>query len=109
VHRLDAARVYRLALEKAPAGSRLHAVADEGVALREIATVIGRQLNLPVISVRSEQAGEHFGALARFVALDCPASSALTQQLLGWRPAQPGLIEDLEHPHYFASVPTPAR
>jgi len=109
VHRLDAARVYRLALEKAPAGSRLHAVADEGVALCDIAAVIGRQLNLPVISVRSDQAAQHFGALTRFVALDCPASSALTQQLLEWRPAQPGLIEDLEQAHYFASVPAAAR
>jgi nucleoside-diphosphate-sugar epimerase len=101
VHRLDAADLVRLALEKAPAGSRVHAVAEEGVPAREIAEVIGRQLDVPVVSVEPEQAGEHFGWIGTFFAMDLPASSTLTRQLLGWTPTHPGLIEDLEAGHYF--------
>jgi nucleoside-diphosphate-sugar epimerase len=100
-HTLDAAHLFRLALEKAPAGSRLHAVGDEGVPLREIAEVIGRQLNLPVASIPAEQAGEHFGFLGAIVSLDNPTSSTRTQELLGWQPTHPGLIDDLEEGHYF--------
>ncbi len=101
VHRLDAARLFRLALEAAPAGSRLHGVGDEGIALRDIAAVIGRRLDLPVVSITTEEASEHFGFLSLVVPLDNPTSSVLTQQLLGWRPANPGLIPDLEeHRHY---------
>lgn len=101
VHRLDAARLYRLALEAAPAGSRLHAIGDEGVPFREIADVIGRRLGVPVSGRTSEEAAGHFGWLARFAAKDSPASSALTQKLLGWRPEQPALIPDLESEAYF--------
>jgi nucleoside-diphosphate-sugar epimerase len=101
VHRLDAAHLFRLALESAPAGSRLHAVADEGVPVREIAGVIGRRLDVPVVSVPVEQAGEHFGFLGNIFSLDCPASSTLTQQRLGWRPVQPGLLADLDQDYYF--------
>jgi nucleoside-diphosphate-sugar epimerase len=103
VHRLDAAHLFRLTLEKAPAGSALHAVADEGVPIRAIAEVIGRHLDLPVISIPADQASEHFGMLAGFLAADNPASSTLTRELLGWQPTHPGLIEDLEKGHYFHS------
>jgi len=101
VHRLDAAHLYRLALESAKAGSRFHAVADEGVPVRDIAGVIGRRLNVPVVALPVEEAGDHFGWLAPFFSTDCPASSALTQQRLGWHPVQPGLLEDLDQGHYF--------
>ncbi|HEX2618937.1 MAG TPA: SDR family oxidoreductase [Phototrophicaceae bacterium] len=101
VHRLDAAQLYRLALESASAGSLLHAVGDEGVTSHEIAEVIGHHLNLPVISVPVDQAGEHFGWLGAFFALDMPASSKLTQQRFDWHPVQPGLIADLGQDHYF--------
>ena len=101
VHRLDAAHLFRLALEKAPAGSVLHAVADEGVPVRAIAEVIGRHLDLPVVAIAPEDAGAHFGFLAAFLGLDSPASSALTRELLGWQPTHPGLIDDLEQGHYF--------
>jgi nucleoside-diphosphate-sugar epimerase len=101
VHRLDAAHLFRLALEKAPAGSRLHAVADEGVPIRAIAEVIGRHLDLPVVSVPADEASEHFGFLAGFLAADNPVSSALTRELLGWQPTHPGLIEDLDKGYYF--------
>jgi nucleoside-diphosphate-sugar epimerase len=97
VHVLDAAPLFRLAVEQAPAGSRLHAVGDEGVPIRDIAEVIGRHLNLPTASVPPED----FGFLGQILAIDQPASSALTRELLGWRPSQPGLIEDLEKGHYF--------
>jgi len=103
VHRLDSARLFRLALEQAPAGSTLHAVADEGVPIRAIAEVIGRHLNLPVASVPRGNAGEHFTWLAAFLAADSPASSALTRDLLGWQPTHPGLIDDLDQGHYFSS------
>jgi len=103
VHRLDAARLYRLALEKGSAGARYHGVADEGVPTREIAEVIGRHLNLPVVSKSPEEAAKHFGWLAYFFGIDGPASSKLTQQQLGWHPAQPGLIADLDHGTYFGA------
>jgi nucleoside-diphosphate-sugar epimerase len=105
VHRLDAARLFRLALETAPAGSVLHGVADEGVPVRDLAEVIGRHLNLPVVSISPEDAGAHFGWLGAFLAADAPASSALTQEEMGWHPAQPGLIADLDEGHYFQTTP----
>jgi nucleoside-diphosphate-sugar epimerase len=101
VHRLDAAHLFRLALEKAPAGSRLHAVADEAVPIRAIAEVIGRHLDVPVVAVPADDASEHFGFLAGFLAADNPVSSTLTRELLGWQPVHPGLIEDLDKGHYF--------
>jgi nucleoside-diphosphate-sugar epimerase len=100
VHRLDAARLFRLALEQAPAGSTLHAIADEGVPIRDVAEVIGQQLDVPVVSVAPERAAAHFTWLADFLALDSPASSALTRALLGWQPTQPGLVDDLGKGHY---------
>jgi nucleoside-diphosphate-sugar epimerase len=102
VHRLDAANLYRLALENADAGSVFHAIGDEGVATREIAEVIGRHLGLPVVSIAPEDAAEHFGWMGMFFGIDAPASSALTRERLGWRPDRVGLIEDLEQGHYFA-------
>jgi nucleoside-diphosphate-sugar epimerase len=105
VHRLDAAHLSRLALEKPPAGSPLHAVADEGVPTRAIAEVIGRHLDVPVASVPAGDASEHFGFLAGFLAADNPASSTLTRELLGWQPTHPGLIDDLGEGHYFHSRP----
>jgi nucleoside-diphosphate-sugar epimerase len=104
VHRLDAAHLFRLALEEAPAGSVLHAVADEGVPIREIAEVIGRHLDLPVVAISPEDAGEHFAWLAGFLGADSPASSALTRQLVGWQPMHPGLIDDLDQGHYFHTI-----
>jgi nucleoside-diphosphate-sugar epimerase len=101
VHTLDAAHLYRLALEAAPAGTRLHGVADEGVPFRDIAAVIGRHLDVPVVGISSEEAGDHFGFLSVFASFDNPTSSALTQKVLDWHPEGPGLIEDLEAGHYF--------
>jgi nucleoside-diphosphate-sugar epimerase len=100
IHTLDAARMYRLALEMAPAGTRLHGVADEGAPFRDIAGVIGRHLNVPTVSISAE-AADHFGFLAGFAALDNPTSNALTQKVLDWHPERPGLIEDLDAGHYF--------
>jgi nucleoside-diphosphate-sugar epimerase len=97
VHVLDAAALVRLAVERAPAGSVLHAVADEGVPVRDFATVIGAHLNLPTASVPADE----LGFLGMILGLDCPASSALTTELLGWRPTRAGLIEDLDKGHYF--------
>lgn len=102
VHRSDAARLFRLAIEVAPAGSVLHAVDDEGVRIREIAEAIGRNLDVPVQQVTAEEAGDQFGFLAPFIELDSPATSAITRELTGWSPAGPGLIEDLDKGHYFA-------
>ena len=99
-HVSDVARLYRLALEKHEAGAKYHAVAEEGVAMRDIAETIGRGLKLPVVSLSPEKAAAHFGWLAMFAGLDMPASSALTRQRLGWRPTGPGLIADLEQMHY---------
>jgi nucleoside-diphosphate-sugar epimerase len=101
VHRLDAAHLVRLALDQAPAGSIVHAVGEEGVPAREIAGVIGRALDVPVVSVAPEDASEHFGWVGAFFGVDIPASSALTQERLGWTPTHPGLVEDLEAGHYF--------
>jgi nucleoside-diphosphate-sugar epimerase len=101
VHRLDAARLYRLVLEKGAAGGRYHGLAEEGVPFREIADVIGRRLNVPVVSKSPEVAASHFGWFAHFAALDNPASSQRTRALLGWQPTQPGLIEDLDRARYF--------
>jgi nucleoside-diphosphate-sugar epimerase len=100
VHTLDAAHLYRLALESAPAGTRLHGVADEGVPFRDIAAVIGSHLNVPAVSIPAEEAG-HFGFLALFASLNNPTSNALTQKVLDWHPERPGLIEDLDAGHYF--------
>jgi nucleoside-diphosphate-sugar epimerase len=98
VHRLDAGRLYRLALEKGEAGARYHAIAEEGVTVRDIAEAIGRRLNVPVVSKSKEEAAGHFGWLAHFAAMDAPASSQLTQERLRWRPTAslPGMIADLD-------------
>lgn len=101
-HRRDVARLYRLALEKGVAGTAYHAVGDEGVKMRDIAEVIGRQLNVPAVSIKPEDAGAHFGWIAMFAGLDMPASSALTQEWLGWKPTEIGLIADISRPGYFA-------
>lgn len=103
--RLDAAPLYRLALEKGSAGARYQGVADEGVPFRHIAGVIGRRLNVPVVAKSAEEVANHFGWLAHFVAIDCPASGALTQKWLGWRPSQPWVIADLDSAHYFEPAP----
>jgi nucleoside-diphosphate-sugar epimerase len=103
VHTLDAARLFRLALESAPAGTRLHAVADEGVAFRRIAQTLGRNLELPGTGITQGQAEQHLGYLGGFAGLDNPTSSAHTQDLLGWHPAGPGLLEDLDAGHYFGA------
>lgn len=102
VHRLDAARLYRLALEHGTAGARYHGVGDEGIPLRTIAEVIGRHLGVPVVSKSAEEAPAHFGWMAGFAGLDIAASSALTQQRLGWQPSHVGLLADLEQGHYFS-------
>jgi nucleoside-diphosphate-sugar epimerase len=101
VHRLDAAHLYRLALEKGVAGARYNAVGEEGVALREIAESLGRGMKLPVVSKSAEEAAEHFGWLGMFVGADIPASSSLTQQRLGWRPTGPKLIDDLNQGRFL--------
>lgn len=101
VHRLDAARLFRLAAEAAPAGSRLHGVGEEGVPFREIAAAIGRQLKLPIVSIAAEDADAHFGFLSAIVSANNPTSSTLTRQRLGWRPQGPELIADIEQGHYF--------
>ena len=103
VHRLDAAHLYRLALEKGSAGARYHGVADEGVPFRDIAGVIGRRLNMPVVAKSPEEAADQFGWFAHFAAIDSPASSQRTRELLGWQPKQPGLIPDLDRPGYFGT------
>lgn len=103
VHRFDAARLYRLALEHVVAGRRYHAVAEEGVPFRDIAVVIGRRLDLPVVSRTPEEAAGHFGWFAHFAAIDNHASSECTRAALGWQPAGPGLIRDLDQPCYFES------
>jgi nucleoside-diphosphate-sugar epimerase len=95
-HVLDVARLYRLALEKAEAGSRYHAVAEEGVPVRPIAEILGRALKLPVVSISPEEAPAHFGWMGAFAGFDMPASSAITREKLGWHPTGPTLIADLE-------------
>ena len=101
VHRLDAARVYRLALEQDTGDSVLHAIAEEGIPMKHIAEIIGRRLNLPVVSQSPEEASEHFGWFAMFVGADFPTSGAHTRAALGWEPTGPGFIEDFDHPAYF--------
>jgi nucleoside-diphosphate-sugar epimerase len=101
VHVLDAARLYRLALENGTAGAKYHAVAEEGVPVREIAEAIGRGLKLPTMSLFAERVGEHFGPLGLFAGLDLVASSALTQKWLDWRPTQTNLMDDLDHARDF--------
>jgi nucleoside-diphosphate-sugar epimerase len=100
-HTLDAGRLYRLALEQAPAGSRLHAVGDEGIPVRQIAEAIGRHLGVPTATIPTPDAEAHFGWVAPTITVDNPTSSARTQQLLDWKPTHPGLIEDLDLGHYF--------
>ncbi|MFL6122937.1 SDR family oxidoreductase [Actinophytocola sp.] len=102
-HALDLAVLYRLGLEKAPAGATLRAAAEQGVTTREIAEVIGRHLGVPAVSVPGEQVAAHFGAFAPFVTLDNPTDSAETRRLLGWEPVQPGLVADLDQGHYFGA------
>jgi nucleoside-diphosphate-sugar epimerase len=101
VHRFDAATLFRLALEKGGTGARYHAVDDEGVAFRDIAAVIGRHLEVPVIAKSDAEAGAHFGWFAHFAAIDNPASSRRTRELLEWQPRQAKLIADLNGPSYF--------
>ena len=101
VHRLDAAQLFRLALEEGAAKANYHGVADEGVPFRDIAKVIGRRLNVPIVSKSPDEATSHFAWFAHFAALDNPSSSQRTRELLGWEPAQPGLISDIDRPSYF--------
>jgi len=103
VHRLDAAHLYRLVLEKGSPGARYHGIAEEGVPFKEIAGVIGRRLNLAIVSKTPEEATEHFGWFAHFAAIDNQASSQRTREQLGWQPKQPGLIPDIDRPSYFAA------
>jgi nucleoside-diphosphate-sugar epimerase len=102
VHRLDAARLFRLALEKAAPGTRLHGVAEEGVPMRAIAEVIGERLGVPVRSLAEDEAQAHFDWFARFVAIDNPTSSALTREALGWSPKESGLLMDMKESGYFS-------
>lgn len=101
VHRLDAAPLYRLALENATAGARFHGVAEEGIVFKDIAEGIGKQLNIPIVSISPEQAAGHFGWFAGFAGLDCPASNKLTRERLGWEPSHPTLLADLQKGSYF--------
>jgi nucleoside-diphosphate-sugar epimerase len=103
VHRLDAARLFRLALEQGADAGPFHAVAEQGVALRRIAELIGQRLGVPTRSMAPEDAPAHFGWMAPFVGLDCPSSSEHTRTVLGWQPTQPELLADLDHPAYFAA------
>jgi nucleoside-diphosphate-sugar epimerase len=101
VHRLDAARLYRLALERGVEEGPFHAIAEDGVPFKTIAEVIGRRLNIPVVSKSPEEAAEHFGWFAMFAGIDAPTSSARTRAKLDWKPEQPRLIADIDHPAYF--------
>lgn len=103
VHRFDAARLYRLAIEHGAGGLRYHATAEQGIPLKEIAGVIGRRLQLPVVALSPEEAADHFGWFVHFAAMDVPSASAQTRALLGWEPEQPGLIADLDQASYFAA------
>ncbi len=104
MHRLDAARLYRLALEKGTAGSRYHGVADEGVPIRDIAEIIGKRAGVPSVSKSVEEAVAALGFIGHVLAMDAPSSSKLTQERLGWRPTHPGLIADLETGRYFDAM-----
>jgi len=101
VHQRDAARLFRLALEKGPAGGTYHGVAEEGIPFRDIAALIGRRLNVPVVSKSPAEAAKQFSFLSPFIPLDNPTSSHLTQERLGWHPTQADLLSDLEHADYF--------
>ena len=101
VHKLDAARLYRLTLDNKTPGARFHGTAEEGVVFKDIATVIGRQLNIPVVSLSKEEAAEHFGWFSHFAAVDSPASSKQTQERLGWNPVNLTLLADMEQGSYF--------
>jgi len=101
VHRLDPPTSSGWRSSKLPTGARFHGVADEGMPVRDIADVIGRRLNVPVVAKSPEAAADHFGFLGYFPGIDCPASSAQTQERLGWRSTQPGPIPDLDHARYF--------
>jgi nucleoside-diphosphate-sugar epimerase len=101
-HTLDVATLFRLALEKAPAGSQLYAAAEEGIPVREIAETIGRHLGIPAVSIPAEEAADHFKGFP-FITLDLTMPSADTRQLLGWEPVHPGLIADLDEGHYFTA------
>jgi len=103
-HRIDVARLYRLALEKGVANGIYHAVADEGVPMVQIAEVLGRALNVPMVSIKEEEAGAYYGPLAMFAGLDMPAFSAKTQADLGWKPIELGLIADIGQPNYFKAT-----
>ncbi|QYN32755.1 SDR family oxidoreductase [Pseudonocardia sp. DSM 110487] len=103
VHQLDAAALVRLAVDRAPAGSVLHAVAEQGVPTRDIAEAIGQGLDIPVVSVPADRASDHFGWIGRFFGADFPASNDLTRALLGWEPTRHGLLTDLKQGHYFAA------
>ncbi|HTB09483.1 MAG TPA: SDR family oxidoreductase [Acidimicrobiales bacterium] len=107
VHRLDSARLFRLAVESAPAGSTLHAVGEEGVPIRDVAEVIGRHLDLPLFSVSPDDAPAHFTWMANFIGLDAPASGEFTKELLNWEPTHIGLIADLDEGHYFTGTVRP--
>ena len=107
VHRLDTAKLYRLALERGTAGARFHGVADEGIPIREITEVIGRRLKVPAVSKTPEEAAELLGFIGQVLAMDCTASNTLTRERLGWHPTQPGLIRDLEHGRYFENGSAP--
>lgn len=107
VHRRDAARLFRLAVESAPAGNVLHGIGEEGIATRQIAETIGRHLEIPTASIPGDEVEDHFGWIGRFFAMEGTASSTWTRSHLGWDPTHPGLIEDLDQGHYFQPSPTP--
>ena len=104
VSRPDAASLFRLALEAAPSGAVVHGAAEEGITAREIAEALGRRLGVPAVSIRPEDADEHFGWIGRFFAVDMPASSAYTRELLGWAPTNPGLLSDIDAGYYTAAA-----
>ena len=101
VHRLDAARLYRLALEHGAESGPYHAVDEEGVPFKAIADVIGRRLGVPIVSKTADEAAAHFGWFVRMASMDIPTSGARTQSVLGWKPGQPGLLADIDQPGYF--------
>lgn len=103
IHQLNAARLYRLALEHGGAGLRYHAVDEEGVMFKDIADVIARQLNVPSVSKSVAEADEHFGWMALFASMDVPSSSEWTRASLGWHPTQPGLLNDISKPGYYSA------